>query len=114
MVRANKEMSKGTHEIMILKMLSRQNMYGYQIISEMERLSNYVFSISQGSLYPVLHAFEKNGYIKSYWENTDSARKRRYYQITEDGRVYLRKKEAEWETVIRAVSKVLQGGETYA
>lgn len=114
MVRADKEMSKGTHEIMILKMLSRQDMYGYQIISEMERLSNYVFSISQGSLYPVLHAYEKKGHIKSYWENTDSARKRRYYHITEAGLEYLRKKESEWETVIRAVSKVLQGGETYA
>lgn len=114
MVRANKEMSKGTHEIMILKMLSCKDMYGYQIISEMERLSNYVFSISQGSLYPVLHAFENKGYIKSYWENTDSARKRRYYHITEIGREHLRKKESEWETIIHAVSKVLQDGENYA
>lgn len=65
-MRVNKELSKGSHELIILKLLSRQDMYGYQLIQQMALLSEDVFCMSQGSLYPFLHTLEDKGYIQSY------------------------------------------------
>ena len=55
-MRVDKELSKGSHELILLKLLSRRDMYGYQLIQEMALLSGDVFRMSQGSLYPFLHA----------------------------------------------------------
>ena len=65
-MRVDKELSKGSHELILLKLLSRRDMYGYQLIQEMTILSENAFSMSQGSLYPFLHALEEQKYISSY------------------------------------------------
>ena len=109
-MRVNKELSKGSHEIIILKLLSRKDMYGYQIIHEMESLSNNVFSMSQGSLYPFLHIMESKGYIKSY-EQTEKGRKRRFYSMTDDGNGVLKDKEDQWLLFINAMGQILRGNE---
>ena len=65
-MKVDKELSKGSHELILLKLLSRKDMYGYQLIQEMALLSEDVFHMSQGSLYPFLHALEDRGLIDSY------------------------------------------------
>lgn len=80
-MRVNKELSKGSHELIILKLLSRQDMYGYQLIQQMALLSEDVFCMSQGSLYPFLHTLEDKGFIQSY-EQTEGGRARRFYHLT--------------------------------
>ena len=94
-------------DLMILKLLSDKDMYGYQIIKELKRKSENVFELKEGSLYPVLHALENEKLITSYIEETDSARKRRYYKITDKGRKELADKKEEFFIFTNAARKVL-------
>ena len=80
-----KELSKGSTSLLVLSVLESGDMYGYQIIKEIEARSEFVFSLKEGTLYPILHAFEKDGYVTSYWIENESARKRKYYRITDKG-----------------------------
>lgn len=109
-MRVNKELSKGSHELIILKLLSRQDMYGYQLIQQMALLSQDVFCMSQGSLYPFLHNLEDSGLIRSY-TRTEAGRERRYYQLTRTGQEALAEKEQQWTVYTRAMARILGGGE---
>ncbi len=106
MVRINKELSKGTHEIIVLELLSRKDMHGYELIQEMELVSGKAFSMSQGSLYPLLHVMESKNHIDSY-ETTVNGRKRRYYRLTEEGRSVLAHKKQQWEDLVNAMERIL-------
>ena len=109
-MRVDKELSKGSHELIILKLLSRGDMYGYQIIKTVALLSDDVFSMNEGTLYPILHALEKNGDLSAYWSDADAGtRRRRYYAITAQGRKVLAEQKQQWETYAAAVGKVLGG-----
>lgn len=103
-----KEMTKGSHELILLKLLSRKDMYGYQLIQEMDLLSENVFRMSQGSLYPFLHALEGRGLISSYTQE-ENGRERRFYRLTAQGRRALAEKEGQWAVYTRAMGRILKG-----
>ena len=107
-MKINKELSKGSHELILLKLLSRKDMYGYQLIQEMALLSEDVFRMSQGSLYPFLHALEGRGLIGSY-VRPEHGRERRYYHITTAGRRALADKEEQWSVYVKAMGRILGG-----
>ena len=107
-MKVNKELSKGSHELILLKLLSRQDMYGYQLIQQMSLLSDDVFRMSQGSLYPFLHTLEDKGFIQSY-EQAEGGRARRFYHLTSSGRALLEQKEEQWGIFVRALSRILGG-----
>jgi PadR family transcriptional regulator PadR len=94
---------------MVLSLLERKAMYGYEIIKETEALSQGVFQFKEGTLYPVLHALESSGYVESYWDQGDTGRRRKYYQITRKGEAHLKEKQKEWAVFTRAVGNVLEG-----
>ncbi len=102
-----KELTKGSSAMLVLSVLQKKDMYGYQIIKEIELSSEKVFSFKEGTLYPILHSFEQNGLVKSYWEESDQGRKRKYYHITKKGLKELSDTKQEWEAYSAAVSKVL-------
>lgn len=106
----DKELLKGSTNLLVLKLLNNEDMYGYQIIKELKQKSEDVFELKEGTLYPILHSLESNGIIESYWEETESARKRKYYKITPKGKGFLKEKENEWNTYANAIKKVLGGG----
>lgn len=110
-MKLNKELSKGSHGLILLKLLSSRDMYGYELIQEMERRSEGVFAMSQGSLYPLLHTLESRGEISSYLQS-DSGRERRFYHLTDTGRAVLVAQEQEWARYIRAMGLILEGGPT--
>ena len=58
-----KELTKGSSALLVLSVLEKGDMYGYRIIKEIEMRSEFVFSLKEGTLYPILHAFEKDGYV---------------------------------------------------
>lgn len=102
-----KELTKGSSSLLVLSVLEKGNMYGYQIIKEIEIQSEFVFSFKEGTLYPILHNFEKEGLVKSYWETSESGRKRKYYELTKKGIKVLEKTKEEWKAYSNAVEKVV-------
>ena len=104
-----KELSKGSSALLVLSVLADEDRYGYQIIKEIELRSEHVFSFKEGTLYPLLHNFEREGYLKSYWVQNAGERKRKYYSITKKGLKVLAKSKEEWQSYSTAVNKVVTG-----
>lgn len=80
------------------------------MIKELERRSEELFTLKEGTLYPILHGLENEGLIEAYWEQTESARKREYYRITDKGRKELLEKKKEWNLYSDGVKKIIGGG----
>lgn len=102
----SKELLKGCTSILVLSVLENEDLYGYRIIRELEIRSENAFEMSEGTLYPILHALEKEGFLKSYWQEVDG-RNRKYYHITKKGTKQLVGKKSEWNSFSKDVSKVL-------
>ena len=106
----NKELLKGSTPIIVLTMLDRRHMYGYEMIKEIEKASAGIFQFKEGTLYPILHALESAGRIESYWSESIGTRRRKYYRITPQGRSYLGERRQEWTTYRMAMERVLGEG----
>lgn len=106
----DKSLLTGSTSLLLLKLLEREEMYGYQMIEELRRRSDHTFDLKAGTLYPLLHTLELKGYVEAREEIGAAARPRRYYRLTRAGRGQLAAKEAEWRTYAGAVKKVLDGG----
>ncbi len=100
---------KGSTAILILSLLEREEMYGYQITQKLKLESNNVFEMKEGTLYPMLHALENEHAIVSYWVDADNGKKRKYYRITDLGRKVFKEKKQEWEIYSNAVNKIIGG-----
>ncbi|AET67924.1 putative transcriptional regulator [Desulfosporosinus orientis DSM 765] len=112
-MKISKEMLKGSTVILLLSLLNREPMYGYQMTKEIEKKSSGVFTFKEGTLYPILHSLEADGMIESYWWGDKGTRQRKYYRITSAGKGLLKEKEQEWITFRSAVDRVITG-EVYA
>jgi len=108
-MQVNKELLKGSTVTLILTLLENQEMYGYEIIKEMEKRSGGVFLFKEGTLYPILHTLEAESWVETYWQTHDG-RKRKYYRITQDGIAALKQRKREWELFRNAVDCVLGEG----
>lgn len=102
----------GGNSMLVLKLLEEKDMYGYQIIEELERRSNNVFQLKAGTLYPILHSLEKKSYVTSYEEEAKSGKIRKYYTITSKGKKALSQQVEEWNTYAQAMELVI-GGANY-
>jgi len=94
-------------KLLVLSLLSGSDMYGYQMITELERRSNDTFHMKEGTLYPILHGLEKDGAVEAYQHETPQGRVRKYYRLTKRGRDLLKTEETEWSTYSRAINAVL-------
>ena len=95
--------------MLILKLLEQQDMYGYQIIKELEIRSERVFTLKEGTLYPLLHALEQDGAVICEQRTAENGRERKYYIITESGRKLLQDKLKEWDSFQTAFNQVIGG-----
>lgn len=110
-MKINKELLKGSTTILILSLLNKKEMYGYEMIKEIDARSKGVFSFKEGTLYPILHGLENENFIESYWEAGEGKRKRKYYKITEEGKGILKEKEDEWKLFTSTVNQVIGEGD---
>lgn len=94
-------------QLLLLKLLSTEDMYGYQIILELARRSSNVFEMKEGTLYPVLHGMESEGYVEAYEKAAPTGRVRKYYHLTHAGRAALTEEEKAWQEYSGAVNAVL-------
>jgi PadR family transcriptional regulator, regulatory protein PadR len=108
-MKINKELLKGSTATLVLSLLNTRPMYGYEIIKVMETKSSGIFSFKEGTLYPILHSLEADGIIEAYWNDSEEGRKRKYYKITDKGRLHMEEKKEEWSVFSKTVDKVLGG-----
>ena len=106
-MKISKELAKGSTGLLVLSVIAESDMYGYQIIQVIEKRSEEVFKLNEGTLYPILHALEKEGYTESYRGLSETGRERKYYKITPSGKLWLSVKKAEWSQFSKAVQKVI-------
>lgn len=102
------ELIKGTLSLLILSLLSRRSMYGYEIATTVARDTCGAFQWKEGSLYPALHRLERDGLIRSEWQGEPGGRRRKYYDLTDDGRDALRERTECWGRLHQAVNQVLE------
>lgn len=109
-MKINKELLKGSTSTLILSLLDKTPMYGYQIIKEISLKSKGIFELKEGTIYPILHSLEKEEIIESYWYKSNEGRKRKYYKITETGKKYLQSKKEEWKVFKNSVDSIIWEG----
>jgi len=108
MSKSRSELLQGTLELLILKILSLEPMHGWGISERIQLLSDEVFLVNQGSLYPALQRMKRKGWISSAWRVTENNRRARYYTLTPAGERQLGKEQEAWTRSSTAVEKILQ------
>ena len=101
------DLLQGTLELLILKALSLEPMHGWGIGQRLGQLSNDVFDVPQGSIYPALQRMIRKGLIRSDWRLTENNRRARYYLVTAAGRRRLEAATSSWQRASGAVNAIL-------
>jgi PadR family transcriptional regulator, regulatory protein PadR len=102
------DLLQGTLEMLVLKALSLEPMHGWGIGHRIEQMSNDVFRVPQGSLYPALQRMIRKGWIKSEWRVTENNRRARYYTLTAAGQRQLQREAATWDRVAGTVTAIMR------
>ncbi|HKA89896.1 MAG TPA: PadR family transcriptional regulator [Haliangiales bacterium] len=109
MLRQRDEIPPGTLALLILRTLSRAGeLHGYQIASSIERGSDDVLRVEEGSLYPALQRLLVQGWVTARWGTTEGNRRARYYKLTAAGKKQLAAEMSQFERVMGAIVRVLQ------
>ena len=105
----DKTLVSGSMTMLILRLLSEKDMYGYEMIDALRKKSQNVFELKAGTLYPLLHGLEDKGLLTVY-ESEYAGKTRKYYRITKEGTKVLEKKMSEWKEYQGDVTNVLAMG----
>ncbi len=103
------QLLKGIAPVVVLEILSRGQMYGYELSQAIEQRSGDVLTLGKGTLYPLLYNLEAKKLVKGKWESNKSSRKRRYYSITSKGKDQLVKQKAQLEKLTIGLNLVFGG-----
>jgi PadR family transcriptional regulator PadR len=109
MKKTNPSFLNGVPELLVLRLLSRREMYGYQIVEEIRRQTKEALSFGEGCIYPYLHYLEAEKQVSSERREVDG-RSRNYYKLTPRGRKRLEELTGEWQRVTSGVA-LLMGGQ---
>lgn len=103
------EIPPGTLYLLILRTLARSGeMHGYEIANSIQRISNDVLQVQEGSLYPALQRMLIKGWVTAQWGTTAGNRRARYYQLTARGRKQLELEKSQFERVIGAITRLIE------
>lgn len=106
---ARKDQLSGTLDLLILKTVAQAGpIHGYGIVLYIQRVSDDLLRVEEGSLYPALHRIEQSGWITSEWRTSKNNRRARYYKLTPAGRRQLAREEQSWDRVVQGVASVLR------
>lgn len=98
---------QGTLDMLVLSTLEQGAMHGWDITLHIERVSDAMLRIEEGSLYPALHRMEREGWVKASWGLSENNRRARFYELTPTGRKQLASECENWKKIISAVALVL-------
>jgi PadR family transcriptional regulator len=105
------DLLQGTLDMLILKVVALGPTHGYAIAQRLQQMSQDVFQVQQGSLYPALHRLEKRGWVKAEWAASDTGREARFYSLTRPGRKQLEEQRENWDRLSAAISGILRTAE---
>lgn len=100
---------QGSLDLLVLKTLSqRVKLHGYGIVQHIQRASEELLEVEEGSIYPALHRMEQSGWIASEWGLTETNRKAKYYKLTRTGQRQLQEAEKSFEQLVRGIRSILR------
>lgn len=102
----NKELKKGSAELLVLSLVEDQPRHGYELAKQIEQLSDGVLHFYPASLYPALYRLEKRGWIKGSWVDETGYRRRRFYRLTRSGSKILAEQRSTWARFADAVNRI--------
>ncbi|HYJ80357.1 MAG TPA: PadR family transcriptional regulator [Longimicrobiaceae bacterium] len=102
----SKDLVAASSTPLVLAILAEGDSYGYAILKRVRELSGGELEWTDGMLYPVLHRLEKSGLVEARWDQAGSARRRKYYRVTEAGRQQLAEERRQWHTVDQALRNI--------
>ncbi len=102
----DRELKRGSAEMMILALVEDRARHGYEILKLLEKRSDGLLKFHIGSVYPILFRLAKRGWIRGDWQKEDGARRRRVYAITAQGRKVLKAQRGTWRELVSAIDRV--------
>ena len=104
----DRELKKGSAELLILSLVEVRARHGYEISKLIESRSDGVLKFNVASLYPLLYRLEKRGWIQGRWVEKAGQRRRRYYKLTREGRKVLAAQRSGWEEFVAAINRIMR------
>jgi PadR family transcriptional regulator, regulatory protein PadR len=101
------DLLQGTLDLLILRTLELQPLHGVGIADRIEQVTQGVFVVGPGSLFPALHRLSEKGWIEGEWGELETKRRAKFYALTPSGRKQLAKEKRNWEKVTTAMNRVL-------
>jgi len=100
---------QGTLDLLVLKTLSQMGeLHGYGIVLHIQKASDELLSVEEGSLYPALHRMQMSGWIHSEWKVTETNRKAKFYRLTPAGQKELQNAEKSFEQLVKGIRAILR------
>lgn len=103
----NRELKRGTIELVLLTLLAEGERYGYEIATTLEERSDGALEVKEGTLYPVLYRLEEAGFVEPRWETQERGVPRKYYRITEAGSRERARLTEEWHAFTDAIESIV-------
>jgi transcriptional regulator len=102
----DRELKKGSAELLILSLLEARARHGYEISKLIESRSGGMLKFNVASLYPLLYRLERRGWIEGKWVEKAGQKRRRCYKLTRDGRRMLRAQRTTWQSFVAAINQI--------
>ena len=103
------QMKKGVLEMLVLRLLSENEKYGYQLICELKERSDGTFMLKEGTLYPILYRMEEDGLVTNRWSEPKGREvSKKYYRITGEGRAVLTELWELWQSFAGSVGSIMK------
>lgn len=103
-----KQFRKGVLEIVILKLLTKKEMYGYELVAELNRRGESL-NIKEGTLYPILYRLEDDGLMEARWEQgIFRGQPKKYYSVTEKGRQIMAESYLQWKAIAKDITSIME------
>jgi PadR family transcriptional regulator len=102
-----RELKRGSLELIVLHLLSSGEAYGYEIVTKLSERTQGALEVTDGTLYPVLYRLERGGFVTVRWETPQRGVPRKYYRLTPEGTVELKRLSREWTTFAEAMTRLI-------
>ncbi len=112
-MRIERELMRGAGPVAVLSLLSRQPMYGYELVDALAQRTDGVLAMGQSTLYPMLYNLQAKGLIKANWQESQQGRQRKYYSLTGKGKKRLARDTKQWNELAQAMQAIGVLGESH-